>query len=115
MVKCKSQLLDNGDGADLFHSSFILRMGGGGDEAGFAGGIAESRWIIHYGHCWERVVWMSPKRVFIRGKHADAFRSSQQVTAVSLLSSPAQSDAHPAPQPALSRSRSHVSWKINRL
>ena len=48
IVKCKSQLLDNGDAADLFHSSFILRAGGG--EAGFAGEITESRWTIQYSH-----------------------------------------------------------------
>lgn len=49
IVKCKSQLLDNGNDADLFHSSFILRAGGGGGS-GFAGEITENRWIIQYSH-----------------------------------------------------------------
>lgn len=61
IVKCKFQLLDNGDGAGLFHSSFILRVGGGGGGgggggAGFAGEITESRWIIQYSHRSECVV-----------------------------------------------------------
>ncbi len=67
IVKCKSQLLDNGDGADLFHSSFILRAGGGGGGvggggAGFAGAITESRWIIQYSHRSECVSTDEPKR-----------------------------------------------------
>lgn len=62
IVKCKSQLLDNGDGADLFHSSFILRAGGGGGGAGFAGAITESRWIIQYSHRSECVSTDEPKK-----------------------------------------------------
>lgn len=117
IVKCKSQLLDNGDGADSLHSSFILRAGGGGGGgggsgggAGFAGEITESRWMIQYSHCSEcSQSTEEPSGVSIGGEE-----KSQQVSAASLLSSPARRKM-PSRQLSLRSLAPHVSWKTNKL
>lgn len=103
----------------MFHSSFILRAGGGGGGggggAGFAGEITESRWIIQYSHRSEcSLSTDEPNGVSMEKKNKI---KNLKIPAGHRRFSPllpgSREDAQPTVQPALSRS--HVSWKINRL
>lgn len=110
IVKCKSQLLDNGDSAGLFHGSFILRVGGGGGGgAGFAGEITESQWIIQYSHRSECVVCPAMNK---KGASMEKKRRCLKIPAGKrrFFPSPLRHARRCPTSSACALFRSHVSW-----